>query len=671
MINKTTLTISTLLLCLNFLFAQPGSLSKFNPVTINDFNPKSEVIDLNANAVTLINAGSSDFEGNSDGNFTLVYKRYTRILIKNKNAFNVASVSVPIFSGKSTTEEIIDDFEATTYNLQSNQIIPTKLNKTDLLKEKSQSGVLVYKFSFPNVKEGSIIEYKYTIKSPYYRNLRSWKFQNQYPCLQSEYRVIIPHVFKFLFIKKGYIPFAVDSVNKIFRHYTVINTDKYVFAKPVYTDISGEALFHLWIAKDVPAFKQEKYISAIQNHLSQVSFKLHSIHYSENDKYYLIKNWDEVSNSLLKDDYFYKDVMQSSDWLNDELNKVKTMNSPYDKAKYLYNYIQSNFTCTDYHALFLSQPLKKTYQIKSGNVVDINLLLAKCLYQLGFEVNAVILSTKENGLPNETMPILDQYDYVILNLKIDSTSYYLDASVPRIGFGKLPDYCYNQYGRLIDDNPKLIDLSPNNLEEKKNALIVIVNDSSGMSGNVVNNMGYYESFETRNDIVKNGKTQFNKDLENKFKTLNAEVENISLDSLNIYELPITLLYDVKLKPFEEDIIYFNPMILLSWSKNPFVSAKRMYPVEMDYKINEVFTLDMEIPKGYMVDEIPKSNRVTLNEEDGMFEYIIRKDENKVQLRSKLILKKAIFDYSDYDTLRDFFGFVVKKHAEQIVFKKIK
>jgi hypothetical protein len=37
----------------------------------------------------------------------------------------------------------------------------------------------------------------------------------------------------------------------------------------------------------------------------------------------------------------------------------------------------------------------------------------------------------------------------------------------------------------------------------------------------------------------------------------------------------------------------------------------------------------------------------------------------------LLMKKATFLPDDYETLREFFGHVVKKQAEQIVFKKIK
>jgi hypothetical protein len=41
------------------------------------------------------------------------------------------------------------------------------------------------------------------------------------------------------------------------------------------------------------------------------------------------------------------------------------------------------------------------------------------------------------------------------------------------------------------------------------------------------------------------------------------------------------------------------------------------------------------------------------------------------MRVHLKLNKAFFPTEDYSTLRDFFGYVVKKENEQIVFKKIK
>jgi hypothetical protein len=73
----------------------------------------------------------------------------------------------------------------------------------------------------------------------------------------------------------------------------------------------------------------------------------------------------------------------------------------------------------------------------------------------------------------------------------------------------------------------------------------------------------------------------------------------------------------------------------------------------------------------MIDELPKSTRISLNENDGMFEYIISVENEIIYLKCRIKLKKAVFESDDYQTLRDFYTYIVKKEAEQIVFKKIK
>lgn len=109
----------------------------------------------------------------------------------------------------------------------------------------------------------------------------------------------------------------------------------------------------------------------------------------------------------------------------------------------------------------------------------------------------------------------------------------------------------------------------------------------------------------------------------------------------------------------------------AYKENPFKSAERKYPVEMPYTLDEIYIFNMEIPTGYVVEEIPKSARVALNEKEGMFEYLIEKNDDGIHMRSRIKLNKAVFSSEDYNTLRDFFAFIVKKQNEQIVFKKKK
>jgi hypothetical protein len=148
----------------------------------------------------------------------------------------------------------------------------------------------------------------------------------------------------------------------------------------------------------------------------------------------------------------------------------------------------------------------------------------------------------------------------------------------------------------------------------------------------------------------------------------VEMSDTEIDSLKTPDDPVAVKYSFKFKP-EDDIIYFNPLLTETVKENPFRSSERTYPVEIPYCLDKVYLLNMEIPKGYKVDEMPKSARVMLNEDEGMFEYIIAVNNNHVQLRCRISIKKANFAPDDYQTLRDFYAYVVKKEAEQIVFKK--
>ena len=151
-----------------------------------------------------------------------------------------------------------------------------------------------------------------------------------------------------------------------------------------------------------------------------------------------------------------------------------------------------------------------------------------------------------------------------------------------------------------------------------------------------------------------------------------EIKKPVIDSLDKYDEPLRLRYEFDIKTDKEDIIYFNPMFGEAWKENPFKSAERFYPVEMPYTIDETYLLRLEIPTGYVMDEMPKQMVVKFNEDDdGMFEYRISESGGTISLRSRLRLKRAYFQPEEYEMLREFFNLVVKKHNEQIVFKKKK
>ncbi len=216
----------------------------------------------------------------------------------------------------------------------------------------------------------------------------------------------------------------------------------------------------------------------------------------------------------------------------------------------------------------------------------------------------------------------------------------------------------------------MVTLSADTLKEVKYTSVFIVNDEKGnLVGSLNQTPGYYQSFELRKRIKEKGQPQLLKDIEKAFGN-DAVISNFGIDSLQLYDEVLNLHFDFDLNGEKEDIIYFNPMFGEGYKENPFKSAERAYPVEMPFAMDETYNMQMEVPNGYVVDELPKSIMVKLNDEGhGMFEYRVSKAGNNISFRSRLKIDRAYFQPDEYEMLREFFALVVKKQAEQIVFKK--
>jgi hypothetical protein len=141
-----------------------------------------------------------------------VYQRQTRIKILNKKAFgDLATVVIPLYR-EGENAEIVDKIAASTYNLENGQVVVTKLEKADLFENRLDKNRFEEKFTLPGVKEGSIIEYTYTITSDYDFDLPSWEFQREeYPCLWSEYQVDIPQALFYIMVRQGFHPYVIDK----------------------------------------------------------------------------------------------------------------------------------------------------------------------------------------------------------------------------------------------------------------------------------------------------------------------------------------------------------------------------------------------------------------------------------------------------------------------------
>ncbi len=658
-----------ILLCLfvSTTQAQDKVQVKFGSVKAEDFK-KVYSIDSSAGAVIIADVGNTRIIGNTKGWFSWEFVHFKRIHILNKSAFDVSNVTIPLYSNGDDEEELVK-LKAYTYNLENGKVVETKLDsKKGVFKDKLDRNRVLRKFTFPDVKEGSIIEYEYTVKSDFLFNLQPWTFQGSYPRLWSEYNVRIPRFITYVTLMQGYLaPHIRES--KDGTDYFSISASNGASASEHYKWTDGVTSFR-WVMKDVPVLKEESFTSSLDNHISKIEFQLSE--YKDPLTYRnVMGTWPQLTKRLMEAEYFGGDLSKNNGWIGDMIDPIiKSGGSQLEIAYKIYRYVQKNFTCTSRAGLYANDNIKNVGKTKKGTVGELNLLLTAMMRYANIQADPVILSTKSNGYTYSLYPLIDRFNYTISQIVIDNRVYYLDASNPQMGFGRLSPECYNGHARVVDPMATAINFTADSLLERKiTSVLMINNDKGGIMGSMQKTPGYFESYNLRRKIKDAGLPGYMAELQKGFLS-EVEIKEPRIDSMDLLDMPVKLEYQFAMPETEEDIMYFNPMMTEAWKENPFKAAKRYYPVEMPYTIDETYLLRMDVPKGFEVEEMPKQIRMKLNEnDDGFFEYLISNSNGVISMRSRLRISRTYFLPEEYEMLREFFAMVVQKQGEQIVFKK--
>jgi transglutaminase-like putative cysteine protease len=641
-------------------FSQDNVNLNFGKISLQDFNiPASPVIDSNSNAVIISDLGSTSFIGNEYHWFSYVYKKHIRIKIINDKAADLFTVKIRLYGLKKNKDKLTD-LKATTYNIINGNVEASNLGETDIFEDVLSPYTSVMKFTLPKVRSGSIIEYSYTITSYHSYNIPAWYFQHvRYPCLYSEYKVVFPNALRYFTVRYGLDSFSVNKTS-------VIKNNRYEMGD---IGVISNDIMDTWALKNIPPFAIEKFIGSPKDYLDKIEFFLAQT-YNGQEVEDVGSNWQSATDQLLTASYFggAVDRENATNLFNTAENVTSGDKSLDEFARHIYYYVRDNFNCISDDEIYLENDLYEVNKKKKGNVAEINLLLVALLRQKGLQADPVLLSTTDYGKNPSDYPVLDKMNYVIGMVRLDGDTIYLDASRPYLGFGNLSIDCYNGHARIISKNGSSIYFSPEKITEQRNTSVIIYNnEKEKLTGSCEIAFGNFGSEKVRRKIKEIGPDKYFDNLKSNF-TVETDISTIHIDSLSRPEFPVTVKAEFKI-PASGDILYLNPFMISEYKENPFKSEERRYPVLLTYPINDLYILNMEIPDGYTVEELPKSAKVSFNGDEGFFEYLIEKDQNRIQFRSHIKLDEVAFSAEDYNSLRSFFSFIIKKYSEQIVFKK--
>ncbi len=649
---------------------------KFGKINPDDLRMRVYEKDTSVGAVVLCDFGKSYFTYSDQNGFQLKFEHHTRIKILNKNGFDWANVTIPLYHDKSATEKLTS-LKASTFNLVNGKTEEHQVKKDAIFEEEMSSNKDAKKFTFPDVREGSVIEYEYTVLSDFLFNLQEWKFQSSIPVIWSEYFVRIPEYFYYNLSVKGFEPFYINEttkVNESFSYVTHTSATEYPSAISSTQSNSVNVLsnqYH-WVAKDVPALTEESYMTTIDNYLTQVEFELSSIQYPNSYRKDYTQTWESIDKLLLEDEDFGIQLNRKGFLSDDVASRTSQLSQPKDKMKALYDYARMHYKWNGKNSKFATTNIKDAYEKRAGNVADINLALVVMMRDAGLDADPVILSTRSNGIVHPAHPSLNKFNYVIAAVTINDTTYLLDASDPFCPVNMLPYRCLNYEGHLVSEtNAKAIPLKATFPFKETTMAGLAFNTDGTLTGHYTAKEEGYAAVDLRKEIQNETSTKKYIDgLQQDNPGL--ELTKYGFENATDVYAPATFDFDFTTSGGAQNLgnhIYLNPMFIDQIKKNPFTQEERKFPIDFGYPIDVTNIVEIEIPEGYEVDESPENAIISLPGNAGKFIYNVTRIGNKYKIISKYSITKTIFLPEEYAAVKEFFNQIVNKQSQPVVLIK--
>jgi len=643
-------------------FSQKFELGK---VSDKELSEKRHPTDTAAVAAVLYNKVKTTFKYTEKNGFSAIHEFEIRIKFYKKEGLQYANYEVPYrIKYENLNSDILSFSDVVTYNLVNGKVEKTKLSGDGTFKEKVNENWKTTTITLPNVKEGSVIEFKYTLKSENILMFPTVEFQKEIPVNFAEYRTEIPAYYFYKPVLKGFLNITTKSeIENAFQNYTSSNAMRT-------ESFSYRQITSVHSAKDIPALKEEVFVDNIDNYRSAIDYELEVIKGEGVPDKNLSKTWEGVAKTIFEDEDFGKQL-KMREYFEPELNAIIIgIESKEERAKAILSYVKAKIKWNGTYGIYTDVGVKKAFLDRTGNVAEVNFILISMLNSAGIISSPVLVSTVRNGVavyPNQTA-----FNYVVAATEINGKRLLLDATNEYSYFNILPSKTLNWKGRLIniDGSSEEIDMVPSVNSKNTINIVASIAADGKVSGKVRIQKTDYVAFDFREDFLTMNTESYLERLENNFGGL--QINNYQLENGSNLELPVLQTFDFTSNNEAEiigDKMYISPMLFFATSKNPFVQDERKLPLFFGYPKENKMTFSIEIPAGYTIETIPQPINISTGEGVASFKYNIQPFTNKVQVVVTSEVNQMLVSQDFYPIVKEFFQKSVDKQNEKIVLKK--
>ena len=351
----------------------------------------------------------------------IVMERQKRIKIFNDDAKDEANIKIEL-SRKFGAQRVVG-LEAETITLNNGKIEYTKLDPKLVYEEHLDPSKDEVVFSMPNVKAGSVIEYRYILEREFSHNFPTWNFQSNLPTRYSQLDVFINPMFSFTVYSRKNQPYVQDSPN---------------------------TFGHVWALSNISSTKDEPFMRSDADVLEQLTFLISQVKYNGKTED-VNSSWAELGKEIAGDKDFYKPFDQGLRDEDELIKQAKALASDDQKIGFLFNKVKTLMKWDEQKEWLSEHGIKSAWKKKSGNRGEINMILLRLLRETGIKAYPMLVSTRDNGKMVTDFVNFDQINKLVAYVPVDTVkNYVLDASDKYNAYNEIPFDLLNSYGLCLN-----------------------------------------------------------------------------------------------------------------------------------------------------------------------------------------------------------------------------
>lgn len=335
-------------------------------------------------------------------------------------------------------EESVEDVKATAYNLQGSKVVKSTMKKDAVVETKVDDQHYEVAFTVPDVKEGTVIEYEYTLHSELFWLLHDWFAQGEIPVAYAKLDMNIPRYLLFNMEEHGGQRLLSSCESSTMRY--KLESD------PLAAPTILPSNHYIVVGRNLEGVKQGDDVWSMQDHCAGITTVLK--HYSMRGAAVVdyTKTWEQIDEMVLKSDDLGKQLDEHSP-LAAELkeSKIAEIADQRQRAEVVRKLVLSKVKWNGRYEMSPAAT-EETLKNQEGSNADINMLLLQSLNDVGLKASPVMVRLCNQGKLILDNPAIRKYTTFIVAVVLPTGNLYHDASSATDG---LPALLQVEKARLV------------------------------------------------------------------------------------------------------------------------------------------------------------------------------------------------------------------------------